>query len=592
MGVRYWAGCCVYFRALACAVLLISGFAFSESVAPESTASDPSVSEPPFSEEREKLFAPERANYDALLEAGKKRVGIQWAANQAGIFVRVGIRLFLFEDVQGSHIKNTFVSNFLYGGMLSASTLVAMHVFIRMYVVANRNVPMPLQQASYGVTLFSLALMWGHQISNAYYNGLSGGWIYVVSKLVMGVESHYNEDRSFSYSTAVPAMMFGLRLIFNGYRKRVSQQMRGNLDIKPPPCLREKLFITLYANKTDSFEVRLSRVPLSLRKANKKPVSEGCRVWNNLVKVMDRSRIDQLTLSVVRNEAGTALQADITDYRNRYEKQLSVPLEDDADREDLPWIEQRLTQGESRFGIHYFRSVFHPVYLSQLAEALRCYRGLEDKEAFRQCRKGTLYAQHEECKGLIHDAIYDGVRNYTHYLFGGAQRVIINCSKLAWLSAQQDNLDAEGSEYELPEPESWVQEGNEATFLYFDVPGPEVGHLVWGGSYVGSVLELRDGAPEFQPSTSAPVEFRVKQYRVSRAVSFAMNAEMNYLARYVPHAVANYFVVPAFEWLLPPLDAATTEAARDTLTEGQNVLKRYAPSWLAHFYEICKYLSE
>lgn len=577
MGVHYWFGrhLCAHFGLSW--LLAVSALFFSETTF---SAAVPEKKEP---------FAPERANYGALLESGKSRAGIQWAANQAGVFVRVGTRLFFLEGLEGSHVRSTFVSNFLYGGVLSAAMVAGMHTFARMYAVAHRRMPTLLHNASHGVTLFTLALMWTHQASNAYYNGLSGGWIYVVSKLVMGVESSYNKSRPLSYNTAVPAMMFAFRLIFNGYRKRATQQMRGSLDMNLPPCLREKLFITLYDNSSNSsstngFEVRLSRVPISLRKARKSPVSQGCRVWNNLVKVMDRSRIDRLDLTVVTSDSGTALQASIIDYRHRYEKQISIPLGWDFDADELPWIEQRLTSGESRFGIHSSHSVLHPAYLKQLTDALLCYRVLKDKDSFRQCKKGTLYAQHEECNSYIHDTIYDVGRNYLHYLFGGTPRVVINCSKLAWLEAESDDESEQ-------EPESWVQEGAQATFLYFDWPGPDVGYLTWRGSYAGPVIELHDGAVQFEPSSSAPVESRVRQYRVSREVSFAMNAEMNYLVRYIPHAMAYYLMIPAIEQMLPPLDGATSTAARDTLIEGQNVLRHYAPSWLSHFYEIREYMS-
>ena len=571
MGVHSWFGGYLCPHLCLRWLLVVGAFVFSEITF--STAVP----------EKKEPFAPERANYGALLDAEKSRAGIQWDANQAGVFVRVGTRLFFLEGLKGSHVRSTFVSNFLYGGVLSAAMVAGMHTFVRMYAVANRSMPTLLHNASHGVTLFTLALMWAHQASNAYYNGLSGGWIYVVSKLVMGVESSFNKSRPLSYSTAVPAMMFAFRLIFNGYRKRVTQQMRGSLDMKLPPCLREKLFITLYDDASDGFEVHLSRIPIGLRKSHKSPVSQGCRVWNNLVKVMDRSRIDRLDLTVVTSDSSTALQASIIDYRHRYEKQISIPLESDFDADELPWIEQRLTGGESRFGIHSSRSVLHPAYLKQLTDALLCYRALKDKDSFRQCKKGTLYAQHEERNSHIHDTIYNSGRNYLHYLFGGTPQVVMNCSKLAWLEAETDGESEQ-------EPESWIQEGAQATFLYFDWPGPDVGYLTWRGSYAGPVIELHDEAQRFEPSSSAPVESRVRQYRISREVSFAMNAEMNYLVRYIPHAMAYYLLIPAFEQLLPPLDGATSTAARDTLIEGQNVLRRYAPSWLSHIYEIREYM--
>ncbi|MTI13214.1 hypothetical protein [Sansalvadorimonas verongulae] len=524
-------------------------------------------------------FPSERPGYDPVLEAGKQQSTINWASNKAGVFLRVGDHIIFFEGIGDGHLKSSLTSNLFYGGVLPAVGLMGMHAFLRMYAGANGGIPYALGWVTHKISLTGIAWMWLQQANNMYYNGLSSGGLYMASKLAAGVESRYSSPhRPFSFSTALPAVLLFSRWAVNGYRKRASNQMLDSLDINPPPCLREKLFMTLYDREREGFEVRLVRVPLNLRKAHKQKVAESCKVWDNLVKVMDRNRIDQLSLKVKvrpvrRGLLQQQLQVDISDYRQRHEKRILIPLDQQYMDEELPWLEQMLIDGETRFGLHDFRTVLHPEYISQISSALNCYARLGSHETYLECAQGILHAQHEERGSHVHDVIYDNIRNLAYHALGGDEWIVISCSQLAWRPE------------ELPIPRRWVQVGHEKTFFYFDLPGKKVGHLAWVDSYAGPALEMRDSAPSVQSSERSSVW----QYRISRSTSFALNSELNYLARYLPHMIAGRAIIPAFEWFLPPLDGGASLQARDAVDalDGlQDGMSRYAPSWLANAHEI------
>ncbi len=478
-------------------------------------------------------------------------VGSGWlphvATNRAGTFLRQGDALVLLAGMDHSMWQSLWAS-LLYGGAVPASLLGASYLVLLTASVADAsaqvNIANPLLIGASG-TSFAVAInSWFWQLRSLINHGLGSGMPHMLANTLGGVESHYYGMRAFQqaqqHNTLVQPRLvnanhlFVLATVFAAWGGRslytsVTGTMLDSLNLSLPDHLLERGFITVAAGGSGP-ELRIHRVPKVLRKEGFEHLRESESVWHSLLKVMDRDRIDQLAIEPMTLRGKLVLHLRFLDSQSQHS--ASVMMETHMPGTDIVWLEQVLTERQARISEANLQSLLHPVYIALVIDALKCLPKVSEQETFHRCGSSVLLQTGEP---------------------GSRQ--------LRWVQSEEERVDL---------PQLWPSINDDRTLLYFEQPlNAHAPFLSWKD---GPVLALRDGHD--------PKPQDVHQYHINERSIHILASELDYLARYLPHALLGLVVVPALQGMSSgcQLSGETMQA----LNKLELMARNYAPGWMTN----------
>ena len=476
------------------------------------------------------------------------------ASNRSGTFLRKWNRIFLLESMSEDS-WNSLRNSFHYGGLLPATSLATVYMTLfganALGLMASNNfLARWLSYAGYGIGTAGMVYTWGWQLKNAYYNGWSSGYWYLGTHFLGGLESHQQGIQSYQRArrqsrTSVPVRPFNVESALvpptllaawfvDKSRRLFSGQIVSAVDIRPPACLADQVFMDIMENDSamGGTTLRMHRIPRALRDEKRDHISAGCKPWRDLLKTMDRDRIDRLTIKPRTKVSGTYLYVGFLDHRSTLSGLLKIKIGPPTDQQ--PWVEQLLTDGFSRREADNFRSTLHPAYMGVIQQVLDCYKSLPDGESIATCEHGTLHNTSTK------------------------ERIF------SWEAKHE------------PEATSWIYEVPGKTIFYYGYPHHHAPYITWSDSYSGPYLELQDGTPSEEP--------KISQYRFSERVSYALTGELDYLARHLPHMILGRAAIPGMKALFE--SAGSTSNNVPSMNSIEDMSVRYAPGWLTNIYSV------
>ena len=482
-----------------------------------------------------------------------------YASNRSGTFIRLWGRFFLLEGMREERWKS-LGNTFTFGGVLPATALTS--IYMMLYganalglMSAGNRLATSLSYAGYGVGTAAMLYTWAWQLKNIVSNGVPSGFWYLGAHFAGGLESHQQGMQSYRESVRrrvraeprdlntdslmVPAALL-IGWLLDNTRGLVTSRMVNSLDIQLPPCLADQVFMDIQGSdsETGGVTLRVHRIPKALRDEQREQYPQGCSAFRNLIKVMDRDRIDRLTIKPSLDVANTSMLVEFLDHRQEFPGKLFLTVQDHS--ESSVWLEDVLASGISRRDVEKFRSTLHPDYLDMITQALSCYRDLPKGEAIAQCAQGTLHRTNSKER------------------------------RLNWMANQR------------PSVTTWVHEKPNKTIFYFNLPTYETSSLSWQDAYGGPYLELRDG--------SDTEVSQITHYRFSERVSYALTGELDYLVRYLPHMLLGRVVIPGMQLVFNSNSDTLNGIPGMSDIEAMSV--RYAPGWLTNLYSILRPTSE
>ena len=319
--------------------------------------------------------------------------------------------------------------------------------------------------------------------------------------------------------------------------------MIDHADIQLPSCLADHAFMNFEAHDsvTGGPTLRINRIPQSLRNEQYNQFPEGCRVWRELLTVMDRNQTDRVIIKPVDQPGKARLEVDFFDPKEYWPARMIIDLGFPPNH--APWLEHLLADCFSRYEPMAFRSALQPEYIERITQGLDCYNTLGEGRASRH---------------LFHRFSPSGP------------------------DYKPDDRDIPGSKqgHELgtrrhPNTITRVHNKPDATLFYFNMPERNAPYLSWRDAWDGPRLELLDGS-------SSPIVL-MTQYRFSGRVSYALSGELDYLARLTPHWLLGNAAIPGLKTLFgqpAPLDDSGTQAPG--LEDIEKFSQHYAPGWLSN----------
>ncbi len=478
-------------------------------------------------------------------------VGEGWlphvATNRTGTFLRRGDALVLLAGMNHK-LWHSLRGSFLYGGVLPASILGASYLLLLSAGVtsaaARVNIARPFLVAASGVSFVAAFNSWFWQLRSLINHGLASGIPNMMVNIIGGIESHYYGVRSFQHARQnnVPVQprlananhLMVLATLFAGsLGQTVYTGLTGNmvdsLPLSLPEHLQERGFVTLVAGSRGP-ELRLDRVPKVLRKEGFEHLRESASVWHSLLKVMDRDRIDQLVIEPMTLRGKLVLHLRILDDQSQHP--ASVMMETHIPAAGIVWLEQLLTEGQIRTSEPNLQTLLHPDYITMITEVLRCVPRVSEQETFHNCGDSVLLQTGEP-----------------------------DSRQLRWVQSEQERVDL---------PLLWSSTKNDRTLFYFEQPLNE--HAPFLSWIDGPALALRDGHD--------PKPEIVSQYYIGERTSQILAGELDYLARYFPHALLGLVAMPAVQGLSP--GGQFSEEAQLTLDRLELMARNYAPGWMTN----------
>ncbi len=453
-------------------------------------------------------------------------------ANRTGTFFRKDNHLILLEGInsdQWSSLRTTLK----YGGIFPAGTMAITYTWL--YAARMVSSLSSLRHLGYSISRAVIIYTWFWQARNLYNNVWSSGYWYLGTKMLAGMESRQN-GRGRNINPGVFSMPFAMLLArsADGLGQMINGGLASSVDIELPPSLADRMFLTLSMQDSEPGAVRIHRVPRVLREVvNDKRNHQHSTEWNNLLNTLERSRIDRLTLF----HRDDILQGRFLDYRSQTPGVMRIEPEP-KDKEELPvWLESFMTAGGDRRGVESFRSVLHPKGLLQFHKAFECQRTMPEGLRVFSCSGGILHQ------------VSDDAQVYS------------------WVPDPADEPQDPAMH------RSWVQEENDQSHFYFRLPHRAGPYLSWSNGVIGDSLKL------VTENAASELDTGVTQTRISERAGFALMSELDYLVRWVSHALVGEGMIPLMQGALG--DRSSRE---DPLNDGLNhideVLSNYAPGWL------------
>ncbi len=480
-------------------------------------------------------------------------VGEGWlphvATNRTGTFLRRGDALVLLESMD-TQLWQSIQASFRFGGIAPASTLGTIYLLLLAAgvtsVAARIEVAQPFLVAASGVSFLAAINSWFWQLRSLANHGLYAGIPYMLANTAGGVESHYYGMRAFQYAqqnnvSVQPRLantkhhLIVLATLFAGSLGRtvytgLTGNMVDSLTLSLPHHLLERGFITLIASRSGP-ELRIHRIPKVLRKEGFEDLRESESIWHSLLKVMDRDRIDRLSIQPLVQRGKLVLQLRFLD--NQSSQPATLFVETHMPGIGITWLEQMLTDGNPRVEEHTLQSLLHPTFMQMIITALSCLPKLTEQETFHHCGSNVLLQTGEQ---------------------GSRQ--------LRWVQSEgQDRVDL---------PQLWPSKKNDRTLFYFEQPLNE--HAPFLSWIDGPALALRDGH-------DAKAE-AISQYHIGEHHSQILASELDYLVRYLPHGVLGLVVMPFVQSLSPACQF--TDATAQTLNQLELMTRNYAPGWMTN----------
>ncbi|CAM3774184.1 hypothetical protein [Parendozoicomonas haliclonae] len=486
------------------------------------------------------------------------RAGSGWlpdySSNRSGTFLRKGDRI-LFLEGMTDDVWASIQNGFYYGGVLPATMLGSTYMLLSAIGQSSSTglgggaspvkLSSTMHYAGYGVGLLAILNSWGWQMKNFLTNGYSSGYWNLSAQMAGGLESHYAgidafqqaqragqpvAPRGVNAQTIIMPVWMGTAWLLDTLYSRISGKMTGSIRVDLPACLAERVFVNIAPTSEEHGELRIHRIPRPLRNESPRFLQTQCSEWDALMEVMDRDRIDHLSIRAASRGGKLLLHTTFLDHRSPNQGTLEITTGIDA--ANLVWAEDMLVQGVQRRNVRDIQTLLHPDIMHSIHTALDCYQQLGTDQTSLTCG-GTL----------LHRERTDR-RSFT------------------WEAAAQLSKA----------PISWTHESVDKTLLYFDYPkGDSVPYLVW---HDGPWLELRGNQGYDEPEVSV--------YHFSERASYAIAGDMDYLVRYMPHAVLSQMVLPFYKSLAP--SAHFDRQSQNTLDSLEVMALNYAPGWLTNLH--------